>query len=43
MVSGVTQHTGLVTQCEDGDIVAGRGDSWATDACLPEHWRDVGD
>lgn len=21
--------------------MARRGDSWATDACLPEHWRDV--
>lgn len=34
-------------QCSDpahcGDIMAERGDSWATDACLPEHWRDVRD
>lgn len=42
MVGAVTRLAGLVTHCVDGDIVmARRGDSWATDACLPEHWRDV--
>ena len=41
MVSAVTQLAGSVTHCVDGDIMAGRRDSWATDACLPEHWRDV--
>lgn len=41
MVGAVTQHTGLVIHCVDGDIMARRGDSWATDACLPGHWRAV--
>lgn len=41
MVGAVTQHVGLVIHCVDGDIMARRGDSWATDACLPGHWRAV--
>ena len=41
MVGAVTQNAGLVIHCVDGDIMARRGDSWATDACLPGHWRAV--
>lgn len=43
VVRAVTQRTGMVTLAVDGDIIAGRGDSWATNACLPEHWRGVRD
>ncbi len=41
VVSAVTRLIGSVTHCADRDIMARRGDSWATDACLLEHWRDV--